>query len=398
MSYSYKLYHSIQEVNLQDWKHILAQHQRKVFMDDRFLLTLEKSMSQFSKFWYLIFYDQEKIPQACSVVSTFLTDLTILSNKNVKKYLSLFRKFLPSFFSTKILFCGLPISLGQNNLIMSPEANSEDIIKLLDDFLKKLATQEKANVIVYKEFNSSECEQLDILSNRGYSRAYSLPMNHFNPNFVDFNDYYYRLRANYRKEIRKSRNKFKKAGFHFIDVQESEKILELYTSEVHQLYKAIVDKSKTKLEILPITFFQELVINFPEQVCLTLAYNDGEIIGFMFSLYDEAIFYCLFCGLNFKFNAESDLYFNLAYRTLEKALTFDLLDIEVGQTADVFKARLGCYQKPLYIYVKGVGFVFYWLVRLLFKSLFPIPLPVPSYKVFVSPLSPGEVQKTDFCP
>ena len=384
MTYSYKLYHSIQEINLHDWQQIVDQNKSKLFMDIHFLLTMEKSMNKFTKFWYLIFYDHNQVPHGCVALSTFKTDLTIFINNNIKVYLYLLRKRFPYFLYTNILFCGLPISLGQNHLIFVSEANQREIIELLNTFMEKLAIDEKASLIVYKEFDSSECKQLDILLNFGFSRADSLPMNHFAPTFVSFDDYYNSLRANYRKEVRKSRNKFKKAGLNLINIQDSEKILDIYTSEIHQFYEAIVNKSKTKLEILPITFFQELVINFPEQVCLTLAYDQNKIIGFMFSLYNESIFYCLFCGLDFQFNGESDLYFNLAYGTLEKALTFDLLDIEVGQTADVFKARLGCYQKPLYIYVKGVGFIFNWLVKRLFKFLFPKPLPVPLYKVFVS--------------
>jgi hypothetical protein len=30
--------------------------------------------------------------------------------------------------------------------------------------------------------------------------------------------------------------------------------------------------------------------------------------------------------------------------------------IHVGQTATVFKARMGCFSEPRYIYAKGVGF------------------------------------------
>lgn len=382
MAYSYQIYDSIKDVNLQDWKQIVEENKHNIFMDTRFLLTMETSMKEVSKFWYLIFYNQDKIPHSCVSVSTFKTDITIFVNNKFKEYISFLRKKFPYFLYGKILFCGLPISLGQNNLIFTPEANQEKIIQLLNHFLDRLAIDEKANFIVYKEFNSLECKQLDILLNLGFFRANSLPMNHFKPNFMDFNDYYHSLRSNYRKEIRKSRHKFQQAGVNIIHVQQPQKIIELYTPEVHELYEVMVNKSKTKLEILPITFFRELVNNFPDNICLTLAYHNNKIIGFMFSLYHEKIFYCLFCGVNCQFNAASDLYFNLAYGTLEKALTFDLKDIEVGQTADVFKARLGCYQKPLYLYVKGEGFIFKWLVKILFKSLFPIPSPPPAYKVF----------------
>jgi hypothetical protein len=37
--------------------------------------------------------------------------------------------------------------------------------------------------------------------------------------------------------------------------------------------------------------------------------------------------------------------------------------IHVGQTADAFKARLGCYAEPLYAFAKGQGLVTSRLVR-----------------------------------
>ena len=389
MKYSYKLYNSIQELDLNDWQQVVDQSKSKVFMDVRFLLTMEKSMNSYSRFWHIIFYDETGTPHACASLSNFKTDLSIIANKTTKRFVCFLRKKFPSCLYINVLFCGLPISLGQNHLLFTPEANQAEIIKLLDRIIQEIAISEKASLIVYKEFDSEECQQLDILLQFGYRRAGSLPMNHFKPNFINFNDYCAALRSNYRKHIRKSRDKFKNAGMHLFQLQDPEKILQIYTPEVHQLYEAVVQKSKTRLETLPLIFFHELAINFPNQVFFTLAYYHEKIVGFMCSLHYGSFFYCLFCGLDFSLNSESDLYFNLAYGALEQALNFHLSDIEVGQTADAFKARLGCYQKPLYIYVKGVGFIQNWLVKTLFKLLFPTPLPAPSYNIFKQNHSPA---------
>jgi hypothetical protein len=143
-----------------------------------------------------------------------------------------------------------------------------------------------------------------------------------------------------------------------------------------------VNKSKTKLESLPIGFFHGLVRAFPDRVFLTVAYRHTKVVGFIYSLHYKSVFYCLFCGLDVDLNPESDLYFNLAYGALEQALSLDLSRIEVGQTADKFKSRMGCYREPLYFYVKGVGFLYNWAVKLLFKVLFPTPLFTPLNNIF----------------
>ncbi|MDJ0899821.1 MAG: GNAT family N-acetyltransferase [Xenococcus sp. MO_188.B8] len=384
MKYSYKIYNSIQELDLNHWQQVINKSKSKVFMDVRFLLTMEKSLNNDSRFWHIIFYDDTGAPHACASLSSFQTDLSIIADKTTKKFVNFLRKIFPSFLHIKILFSGLPVSLGQNHLLFIPEANQTEIIKLLNRIIQEIAITEKAKLIVYKEFDSKQSQQLDVLLQLGYLRAESLPMNYFQPNFGNFNDYYAALRSNYRKHIRKSQDKFANAGMYLMQLQDPEEIIQIYTPEVHKLYEAVVNKSKTRLETLPLTFFHELARNFPYQVFLTLAYYQKKIVGFMYSLEHKSIAYCLFCGFDFSLNSETDLYFNLAYGALEEALNFELSDIEVGQTADAFKARLGCYQKPLYIYVKGVGSIFNLLVKTLSKFLFPAPLKTPSHKIFKS--------------
>ena len=39
----------------------------------------------------------------------------------------------------------------------------------------------------------------------------------------------------------------------------------------------------------------------------------------------------------------------------DRALRAGVAKINVGQTATVFKSRMGCYSEPRYIYLKGVG-------------------------------------------
>jgi hypothetical protein len=43
------------------------------------------------------------------------------------------------------------------------------------------------------------------------------------------------------------------------------------------------------------------------------------------------------------------------YAGLDRALRKGVSRIEVGQSAGVFKARIGCYSEPLYVFAKGMG-------------------------------------------
>lgn len=382
LTYSHKLYRSIGEVNLDDWQQVCQASSSNVFMDFRFLLTIEKTMAGFSKFWYVLFYDESGNPTACTVLSTFKADLSIVADQSTKQLISYVRHFFPSFLYLKVLFCGLPISIGQNYTLIAPGKNYQSVISLIDSVMNTIAASEKVGVIIYKEFDVDKCKQFDVLMRLGYRRADSLPMHCFPPKFSTFDDYCTALKFKYRKNIKISRQKFEKAGLRIINLRDKDTILQIYTPEVHQLYEAVVQKSDYKLEVLPVDFFCELERNLPNEIIFTLAYKANKIVGFVCSVCSNSSFYLLFCGLDYSLNPESDLYFNLIYESLNQALKCKVSYIEVGQTADTFKARLGCYQKPLYLYIKGRKFLLSWLIRTRLSLLFPPPPGVHTFDIY----------------
>jgi predicted N-acyltransferase len=382
LTYSYKLYNSIHEVDLEQWKKVCLESKSNIFMDFKFLSTFEETMAECSKFWYVIFFDNNENPIACTSLSTFQADLTIVANKTTKQIINNFRKSLPSLLYFKVLFCGLPISIGQEYICFQKNANHQLIIKLLDSLMNTIALREKARLIIYKEFDADKSSLLDVLMDLGYSRGNSLPMHYFQPNFSDFNDYCAALKFKYRKNIKLSRNKFENSDLRTVYVKDTDKILQMYTEEVHHLYEAVVQKSEHQLELLPASFFRRLAKSFSGQLIFTLAYKGEKIVAFICSLHNQSNFYFLFCGVDYSLNTESDLYFNLMYDTLNEALKHKVSSIELGQTADTFKARLGCNQKPLFLYTKGVGFPINLFVRHSFNTLFPKPPEVPTNDIY----------------
>ncbi|QLE46264.1 GNAT family N-acetyltransferase (plasmid) [Nostoc sp. C052] len=381
-TYSYKLYNSILDVDLYDWKQVCQTSYSNTYMDIRFLVTIEKTMMDFSKFWYVIFYDQNGNPCACTSLSTFKTDLGVVASKGIKEFITHVRQLLPSFLYLNVLFCGLPISIGKNHLIFEKNANQQLIIKLLGGIMNSIAAKEKTKLTIYKEFNSEECNQLDTLLKLDYLKAESLPMHSFKAKFGNFSEYCAALKSHYRNDIKRSKRKFEKAGLRIVQLKDTEKILQIYTPEIHQLYEAVVQKSENQLENLPISFFRELAINFPGELLFTLVYQDDKIVAFNCSLCTQSSIHYLFCGLDYSLNAKSDLYFNLMYAALDKALQQNVPKIDFGQTADTFKARLGSYQTPLYMYIKGTGYLLNWIIRKSFHILFPNPKLIPPYNIY----------------
>ena len=117
-----------------------------------------------------------------------------------------------------------------------------------------------------------------------------------------------------------------------------------------------------------------------------------QIVGFVFGLSDEdAGYHNLYGGIDDdRRGADADLYFNLQYQDLDRALRHGAKTIHFGQTADEFKARLGAIPQPLFFYARAVNPVLNASLRVAKSLVFP-PVPkVPARDVFKAdpPLRP----------
>jgi Acetyltransferase (GNAT) domain len=99
------------------------------------------------------------------------------------------------------------------------------------------------------------------------------------------------------------------------------------------------------------------------QVELVTIIKEARIIAIGWCLIAGSAFHLMYAGLDYQLNRELDLYFNLMYAALDRALRSGATKIHVGQTASAFKARLGCHAEPLYGYIKGRGLLMWPLVR-----------------------------------
>jgi predicted N-acyltransferase len=394
MPYSFKIYDAIARCPLEDWNQVCHSAGAGIFMSTSFVSTVEKAFGKENRFWHLIFYNEQAVPVACASACTFNVDLVTLASARMKKFVRIVRRYFPECAKIKALFCGLPVSLGQNHLVIKPGTDRDQVLQLLDEILAKdLAQSEKARVIIYKEFDAVTCEVLKPLATAGYYCAEGPATYLFQASYKDFNDYCSALNSHYRNDIRRSQRKFECAGLAIAHLHDPREIRRLYDDNVHRLYEEVVEKSNVKLEQLPIEFFHALVKQFPSQVSLTVVRREKRVIAFNWGLQDHGVFYFVFCGIDYRENADADLYFNLMYHQLDYALSRGPEYISVGQTADSFKSRLGCRPRRLYFYIKGIGPLFSGLVRKFAHVLFPKPSAVPEYSIFKTKSAPPRAPK-----
>jgi len=365
-----------------------------MFMGPRFLRAVEIGFERAGRFRHLIAYDGDSGPVGWASSCAFPVDLGTLATAGLRKGLGALRKALPRAGRFTILFVGLPVSLGQNHLALAPGADVAATLGALDDVLVDVGARDGASFIIWKDFTDDEADRLAPLLRLGYRRADLPPMHEFPPRFPDFASHCEALRSNYRKPIRRSLRKFERAGLNAAHLRDPEEILRVYTPEAHRLYEAVVARSSTKLEVLPREFFRELVQQFPGGVSLTVVRSGDRIVAFNWALFEGATHHFMFCGIDYSVASESDLYFNLMYRQLDDALRLKPATIKLGQTADVFKARLGCVSRRLHLFVKPCNRLASVVLRSGFQWLFPAPPPPRSYNIYRAPARHVAVRPT----
>jgi predicted N-acyltransferase len=207
-------------------------------------------------------------------------------------------------------------------------------------------------------------------------------MHQFEAVFGSLDDYCAALKAHYRDQIVLSRKKFEQGGATMTVVADPVELERIHTPAVHQLYLNVVNRAEMKVEVLTDAFFRALAREMPRQVRMIVFTCRDEILAYTWNLQTDTDLYILFAGVSYERNADFDLYFNLLYATLDYGMRQGVTTIQVGQTADVFKARVGCTSEPRYALAKGVRPLMAWTFRNLLVRLIPRPVPGPKFNIY----------------
>jgi predicted N-acyltransferase len=351
-------------------------------MDQRFLRAVENSLGTEAKFYNVVVRDTVGRPAAAAFLSLYTIDGTLLARQRWKKTVAWFRTMWPSFLKVQVLMCGCPVSIGESHLRMAPGADAQAVLRELDREMMQIARTERAQFLVFKEFGPRQSAQTDYLPELGYIRADSPPMNYLPTRFRDFDHVCASFRSRYRNQLRHSRKKFARSGLRVVHLRGQDGVDALFTDDVHRLYLGVLDRAEEKLECLPAEFFRELARQFPNESAFTLIYQDRRIVGFMCGLYHQGAYVNMFCGYDYELNRDSDLYFNLMYEDLDFALRQKVKSIHVGQTANDFKSRMGCFLQPRWFYIKAPFSPLQHLLRASCPYLFPAATPIGPRNLF----------------
>lgn len=279
---------------------------------------------------YYTYSESEKL-QACAVVYTLRLD--ILTYLKIKSPL-------------KMHIIGIPCSVSASGIFGESLACNK-----LKEYIFK---HEKGFVLCLNMPQKPE----------GSKRAVgtTLPSIIINNSFGSWDDYIKCMRHPYRRRMRAILSKSGNLNLEKLPCQR-------FNKEMYQLYLEVYKRSKGKLEKLSFDFFCQL----PGIFKLTACYHDNKLIGWNITVNHKKTHYFFLGGIDYSYNRKFSTYFLLLSEIVKDAINQKAEIIELGQTAETPKIRLGGKPVPLFMEAKHSNRFFNFLLH---KSA-----PLLSYKL-----------------
>ena len=201
-----------------------------------------------------------------------------------------------------------------------------------------IVKKNKIKYAIFKEFYKEELEQFQVLKKYNYFSAYSLPTTFLELKYDSFDIYLTSLRANYRRQIKKSLQKIGQTTPIFNQSSQGNPIFKTYPSYqcdakvFYQMYMSVMDRAKVKLEMLNEVFFENFFKKMHQElIILTLEYENEVLSTYILAKgQDELIF--IWTGKHGD-KDQYDSYANLMIAMVKLAFDLDFKRINMGQTS-----------------------------------------------------------------
>jgi len=114
---------------------------------------------------------------------------------------------------------------------------------------------------------------------------------------------------------------------------------------MYDQYLEVYQRSDGKLEKLSYDFFR----NLPEEFILTACYKKEALIGWNIALENQGTYYFFLGGIDYRQNRANNTYLRLLAQLVRDGIEKQSTIIELGQTAEIAKMRMGGLPETLYM-------------------------------------------------
>lgn len=384
-----KRFQTINDIEEPVWNSIVSA--ASFFHRHQFVRSIEEAKVENSEFWYLLFQRGSKLVGS-AVLTSFTIALDLFTPQITKSMITSIRRFYPNFFKVRILFCGLPISIGKHNLFIAEPKDRYEIMNLLYTEMLSISKRKNIKYLCLKEFDEQFVQLNGSFLKNHFFCFQSIPYVSMDIRWPRFDEYLKDLRHSYRRQIKQT---LKKRGWIEPYIEKSNSLPEddeehlilsqcqaiCKSSEYFDLYKEVMDRAETKLETLNKDFFKNVFETMRDEFELLSFVKSKEVLGSAILYTHEKSITFLLIGLNYNKLKEYDVYFNITYALIKLAIDRGCNKLHLGQTSYYLKQRVGGICSNLYFYIKSKNALIQMIFKFFNEYIFPDP-KIPSFRAF----------------
>jgi predicted N-acyltransferase len=334
--------------------------------DHRYYEIIEQTLANDFEHRYLLLEDQAGCLRAIQPIFFVRQNLVEGVPGKLRSIVDLIRRKFPRFLTMRVLMVGCAAGEGH---LGACDANDEPwVAQALHAILRTYARQNKASLVVLKDFPAKYRTALGNFSANGYARVPSMPMTRLSLLYQNFDEYLSKLSYATRKSLRRKFRKTERAPKIEMEVVSD---ITPYVDEIYPLYVQVHERSRFKFETLTKDYFRNISQEIPERTRFFIWRQLGKIIAFSFCLvcgdtiYDE----CL--GLDYGVALDLHLYFYTLRDVIRWAIDHGLRYYCSGPLNYDPKLHLGHELMPLDLYVMHTRTLFNPIFRRALKFLEP---------------------------
>jgi len=378
---------SINEIAPEEWDRVGAR--QGLFWTHRFFRTLEASGVEKATYHYVLVYKDDRLV-GTAVLSSFVVSLDLFLPLAVQTFCRVVRKILPRFLRIRVLFCGVPISIGKHTIACAEPEFADSVVAQVAAIMNEIAAHEGIRYLCFKEFAERDVTLCAPLERLGFFRAHSVPRVLLPIRWSSYDAYLRDMRHGYRRPIVSSLKKLGQKWRIWSDeeVPPSEGVfLRLDNGRVcsptqfHDLYLQVMNHTVVRLETLNGRFFELLFERMREDLNLLLLEHEGRTLGAAILTNYQGTLTFLFVGFDYVHRDEHAVYLNLLNGIVRRAIESECRLLDLGQTSYWLKQRLGGQTEPMYFYLRCRSRLLHPLLRTCRSILFP-PTVLPQLRVF----------------
>ncbi len=284
----------------------------------------------------------------------------------IRSVVELVRKKFPRFLTMRVLMVGC--AAGAGDLGACDEKDEAWMAKALSASLRTYARQNRASLVVLKDFPAKYRPALESFSSNGYVRMPSMPMTRLALCYEGWDEYFRTLSKATRKDLRR---KFRKAERTPKINMEVVNDVTPRVDEIYPLYLQVHERSPLKFETLTKDYFRAISKRMPDRARFFIWRQSGKIVAFSFCLVCEEAIYDECIGLDYSVALDLHLYFYTLRDIISWSLQQRLKYYYSNPLNYEPKLHLDCELVPLDLYVRHTAALLNPIFRRTIKYLGP---------------------------